>query len=150
MNKEEVKKLIPAIKVKYKFPPMEHHSFGRCDDPRDLLSEGEVYQVESKDVSSWYTLVKLVGISGHYNSVIFDWNDTPEKERLPPRNGKQVAVLQNWSYWGSDYLSGVVYHHPYDELSDGSIVYTSTLLFVNEEDNIAETKNTIYLLGDKA
>lgn len=47
-------------------------SWGGCDDPRPILNNGETYEVESTDVHSWHTKVKLVGIDGLFNSSHFD------------------------------------------------------------------------------
>ena len=37
-------------------------NFGNCDDPRGLLSEGTVYDVDGVDVHSWHTKIKLSGV----------------------------------------------------------------------------------------
>ena len=46
--------------------------WGGCDDPRGILVEGQSYEVEKRDVHSWHTKLKLVGIEGRFNSVCFD------------------------------------------------------------------------------
>ena len=46
-------------------------SYGNHDDPRPVLTVGEVYEVERLDVRSFKTHVHLVGIEGRFNSVCF-------------------------------------------------------------------------------
>lgn len=46
--------------------------FGGHIDPRKHLIEGLTYEVESKEVHSWHTSIKLVGIPGKFNSVCFE------------------------------------------------------------------------------
>jgi hypothetical protein len=47
-------------------------TWGTCDDPRGVLVEGQCYEVEERDVRSWHTKLKLVGVEGRFNSVCFD------------------------------------------------------------------------------
>jgi len=47
-------------------------NFGNCDDPRDVLTVRGVYEIEDKEVYSWYTRYKLLGCTGWFNSVCFD------------------------------------------------------------------------------
>lgn len=51
-------------------------NFGGGDDPRKVLADGAVYQVEFVDVHSWHTKLHLRGIPGAFNSVCFaKWSD---------------------------------------------------------------------------
>lgn len=47
--------------------------WGMCDDPRPLLTEGNVYEVEEWEEHSWHTKVFLVGVDSDrgFNSVCF-------------------------------------------------------------------------------
>jgi len=47
-------------------------AWGGNDDPRGVLTEGEIYEVQSMDVHSWHTKVRLVGFDGVFNSVCFE------------------------------------------------------------------------------
>ena len=50
--------------------------WGSCDDPNPLLEEGKTYVVESVDIHSMHTKIKLVGYTGRFNSVCFIENET--------------------------------------------------------------------------
>ena len=45
--------------------------WGGNNDPRGVLKKDTVYQVESIEVHTWHTEIKLVGIEGQFNSVSF-------------------------------------------------------------------------------
>jgi hypothetical protein len=47
-------------------------NWGGNADPRGLLTEGEVYDLDRQSVHSWHTKVWLVGIDGGFNSVCFE------------------------------------------------------------------------------
>lgn len=47
-------------------------NWGNCDDPRERLIEGGVYQVEKTEEHRWHTKVKLVGVEGWFNYVSFE------------------------------------------------------------------------------
>lgn len=61
---------------------------------------------------------------------------------------KQTARIDNWFVLG-DRLCGTVTEHPRqgEFFEQGQI--TSPIVSIDEENNIAETKNTIYTLGQK-
>ena len=59
-------------KLTYKGCTIEQVRWGNNDDPRQVLEEGQVYQLEKKEEHKWHTKVKLQGIDGWYNSVCFD------------------------------------------------------------------------------
>lgn len=42
------------------------------DDPRDVLIEGQVYEVRRKMVFAWSTDIYLKGVEGRFNSVCFE------------------------------------------------------------------------------
>jgi hypothetical protein len=64
---------------------------------------------------------------------------------------KKKAKLNNWSKCPfSESLIGNVEGHYNSELSDGEKVRTSRIVKLDEENNTAETLNTIYTLGKKA
>ena len=50
----------------------EQVSWGNCDDPRGVLTEGNKYIVEEVEIHSWHTKVRLAGYPGQYNSVCFE------------------------------------------------------------------------------
>ena len=60
------------MKVKYIGASDAQVNWGNCDDPRNVLIEGEVYEVEEEDVRTWHTKLSLVGVDGKFNSVCFD------------------------------------------------------------------------------
>ena len=60
--------------------------WGGNADPRGVLTEGEIYQLERQDVRSFHTKVKLVGIDGWFNSVSFE-----EVEHIKPLNRFAIA-----------------------------------------------------------
>lgn len=60
------------MKVKYIGASDAQVQWGNCDDPRDVLIEGAVYEVEKEDVHTWHTKLHLVGIEGRFNSVCFE------------------------------------------------------------------------------
>ena len=47
-------------------------NWGGCDDPREILVEGDLFLLEDVEVHSWHTKVKLKGIEGRFNSVCFE------------------------------------------------------------------------------
>ena len=75
------------MKVKYVGASDEQISWGSNDDPRDILDEGNIYEVDRKEVHTWHTKYYLKGIEGAFNSVCFeivedidvDTSDSPEK-----------------------------------------------------------------------
>lgn len=50
-------------------------SWGSNDDPNEVLTVGETYDVESADVHSWHTKLHLVGFEGIFNSASFEQID---------------------------------------------------------------------------
>ncbi len=49
----------------------EQIDWGSNDDPRNILVEGNVYEIENVDIHSQHTKLTLKGISGRFNSVCF-------------------------------------------------------------------------------
>lgn len=60
------------MKVKYIGASDVQVQWGNCDDPRDVLIKGEVYEVEKEEVHTWHTKLYLAGIEGRFNSVCFE------------------------------------------------------------------------------
>jgi len=60
------------MRVKYIGCTDEQVRWGGNDDPRTVLEEGQEYEVEEKEVHSWHTKIKLVGVEGKFNSVCFE------------------------------------------------------------------------------
>lgn len=58
---------------------------------------------------------------------------------------KKSAELKNWHRYGKC-LVGDVYGHP--NFTDGTTVRTSDVIELNENEGIAETRNTIYRLRE--
>jgi hypothetical protein len=46
--------------------------WGSNDDPRKVLFEGDIYQIEKVEVHSQHTKLHLLGIKGRFNSVSFE------------------------------------------------------------------------------
>lgn len=67
-----------GMKVKYLGASEEQIRWGGNDDPRPLLTLGQVYEVEEKEVHSWHTKIRLVGIVGQFNDSSFEYcEDAP-------------------------------------------------------------------------
>jgi hypothetical protein len=61
---------------------------------------------------------------------------------------KQTAKTDNWIFNPAlNCLHGIVSHHP--ELPDGEQVRTSSVVKLDRENGICETRNTIYTLGEE-
>jgi len=62
-----------GIKVKYIGNVCEE-SINWCDydDPRDILNEGCIYEIERKEIHTWHTNIFLKNIDGCFNSVWFE------------------------------------------------------------------------------
>lgn len=58
-------------KVKYIGATDDQVRWGGNDDPRLVLVEGGIYEVEREEVHSWHTKLYLKGIPGKFNSVSF-------------------------------------------------------------------------------
>lgn len=58
--------------VRYTGATDEQASLAGGRDPREVLEEGETYEVDIIDVHSQHTRVYLVGIEGWFNSVCFE------------------------------------------------------------------------------
>lgn len=50
----------------------EQVNLGSNDDPRNILIEGDIYQIEKVEVHSWHTKISLRGVNGKFNSVSFN------------------------------------------------------------------------------
>ncbi len=53
-------------------PTNEQATWASCDDPRGVLKLGGRYVLEEVDVHSFHTKLTLVGVSGHWNSILFE------------------------------------------------------------------------------
>ena len=47
--------------------------FGGNDDPRDILTVGDEYELEDVEVHSYHTKIKLKGFDGWFNDVSFTY-----------------------------------------------------------------------------
>ena len=45
--------------------------WGGNDDPNEVCVIGQDYEVESEDVRSWHTKIKLLGVEGTFNGASF-------------------------------------------------------------------------------
>lgn len=45
--------------------------WGSNNDPREIMKEGDVLEIENIEVHSWHTKLYFVGIKGEFNSVSF-------------------------------------------------------------------------------
>ena len=59
-------------RVRFLGASKEQTMWGSNDDPNPVLTVGETYDVESREVHSWHTKLKLVGFDGRFNSVCFE------------------------------------------------------------------------------
>jgi hypothetical protein len=62
-------------------------------DPSGLVA-GNEYEVENVEVNSWYTLVKLAGVDGWYNSVLFSELDGYEPVKDSPSKRAWLGTPQ--------------------------------------------------------
>lgn len=53
--------------------------WGSNDDPRPLLTVGEVYEIEDIEVHSWHTKIRLKGVVGKFNDASFTYVDSTDK-----------------------------------------------------------------------
>ena len=60
------------MKARYIGASDEQVKWGNNDDPRGLLVEGNVYEVECEEIHEWHTKYSLRGIKGAFNSVCFE------------------------------------------------------------------------------
>lgn len=61
---------------------------------------------------------------------------------------KPPIILKNWHWYCEGHLRGNAYGHP--NFPDGEMVITSPVQYINEAIGIARTRNTVYILRDKA
>ena len=47
-------------------------NWGQNDDPRLVLQEGKIYEIEEIDIHRSHTKIMLVGINGRFNSASFE------------------------------------------------------------------------------
>lgn len=59
-------------KIKYVSATDAQVGWGNNTDPRGILEVDRVYEVESVEVHSYHTKIRLVGIEGKFNSAHFD------------------------------------------------------------------------------
>ena len=63
-------------------------------------------------------------------------------------NEPPPIILKNWSWYYGRHLVGNAYGHP--NFPDGTLVCTSEVQEINEAIGIARTRNTLYILRDRA
>jgi hypothetical protein len=71
------------MKAKYLGADIHQIRWGGNDDPRGLLAEGQIYEVERQEAHSWHTKIRLVGIDGMFNDASFEYVATPSQEPRP-------------------------------------------------------------------
>lgn len=59
-------------KVKFIGASKSQNRWGSNDDPNEVLTPGEIYDVEDVEIHSWHTKLTLVGVEGQFNSVCFE------------------------------------------------------------------------------
>lgn len=59
------------MKIRYIGATDAQVKWGNNKDPREVLVEGDLYEVDNVEVHSWHTKVALKGIEGWFNSVSF-------------------------------------------------------------------------------
>lgn len=59
------------MKVMYIGASQEQINWGGNDDPRPLLTEGAIYEVEKREVHSYHTKISLKMIEGKFNDASF-------------------------------------------------------------------------------
>lgn len=67
---------------------------------------------------------------------------------------ENLPVLENWKvtqrpFFAFECVSGDIYNDPKERFCDGTFIYTSGIVELNEENGILQTKNTTYRLGEK-
>ena len=50
-------------------------SYGGHNDPRGILIEGKIYEIEDLVIESYVSRMMLKGIEGSFNSVCFEFSD---------------------------------------------------------------------------
>jgi len=63
------------MKVQFIGATDDQNNWGDNDDPRKVLTIGEIYEVEHREVHSYHTKLYLKGIEGKFNSVCFEEAD---------------------------------------------------------------------------
>ena len=67
------------MKVKYIGATDDQVRYGRNDDPRGVLKENEIYEINKEDVHDWYTKIQLVEFPGlWFNNVCFEYLDSKQ------------------------------------------------------------------------
>lgn len=62
----------PKARVRYNGASDAQVAWGDCSDPRGVLVEGDVYELESSHVYNWHTKYHLDGFEGGFNSLCFE------------------------------------------------------------------------------
>ena len=58
--------------IRYTLAPSDKQAtWAGCDDPRGILTLGHIYTLEYVDIHSYHTKLKLVGVEGLFNSILF-------------------------------------------------------------------------------
>ena len=61
--------------VVYRGATEEQVNWGSNDDPRNVLIEGQSYQITDVEIHSWHTKLTLLQITGKFNSAHFVKHD---------------------------------------------------------------------------
>ncbi len=68
----EMRKEFIGKQVTFLGASIEQIRWGSNDNPNDILTIGETYDIEDAEVHSWHTKIKLVGFDGIFNSSSFE------------------------------------------------------------------------------
>jgi len=71
--------------------------------------------------------------------------DSKELEKIFDRAKKPHVRLENWA-WYRNCLTGDAVNHP---VFGNRFIKTSSVVFIDESTGVAETRNTVYVLGAK-
>lgn len=61
----------PGDKVTFTGASIEQVRFGGNDDPNKFLKVGDLAEIESVEVRSWHTKIRLKGVDAWFNNVSF-------------------------------------------------------------------------------
>lgn len=73
---------------------------------------------------------------------------TRTRQILSAHGAPKRVILRRWSWLTPWNLTGRAYGHP--KFPDGTCVVTSRVVWLSEAAGLAQTLNTLYVLGEKA
>ena len=72
------------MKIQYTGATKEQVQWGNNTDPRNILIEGCMYELDNVEVHSYHTKIALKGVKGWFNSASFTDPEDPEDTWLEP------------------------------------------------------------------